>query len=71
MEKEDGSGKFQACYFALRLDKCSSMAVNLYLAKKFQEKFAAEAPGWAEGSEAGVHYGILARSAKAAHDKLI
>ena len=71
MEKEAGSGKFQACYFALRLDKCSSMAVNLYLAKKFQEKCAAEAPGWAEGSEAGVHYGILARSAKAAHDKLI
>ena len=70
VDKQDGSGKFQACYFALQLDKCSSMAVNLYLAKKFLEKCSEEAPGWAEGSEAGVHYGILARSAKMAHDKL-
>ena len=69
LEKQDG-GKFQACYFAMDLPKCCPMATNIFLAKKFQEQAAHEGIGWAESPAAGDHYGLLWRSAKAAHDKL-
>ena len=70
LEKQDGPGKFQACYFAMDLEKCCPMAINIFLAKKFHEQAAHEGPGWAESPAAGDHYGLVWRSAKAAHDKL-
>ena len=68
--KADGGAKWQCCYFQLVLDKTCSIAVNLFLVRKFAEKVLKEPNGWVESDAAGVYYGLLFRSAHAAHDQL-
>ena len=66
------NGKWQACYFQVKLenDVVCPMALNLYLCKMFADKCVAGGDGWAEKAEAGEFYGLLVRSFRAAAAKL-
>lgn len=67
---QDAEGKArQIGYFGLRLDKCCSQAVNVYLARAYYDKMASESLSceWAD-SEPGLDYrALLINTADFAH----
>eukprot|EP00435_Cladocopium_sp_Y103_P039521 s2_g10.t1 len=68
--KQDGAGKWQACYFTVDVDKCCQMATNIFLSIKFQKKCAEEGAEWPESNGASEYYGLLVHGSAAALRRL-